>query len=208
MLSWDDTLKTVTVDLTRPNSSAYGLAVTTTAEGSHTHSFQYTKATGLGDETWTTGTTAQNTDSSVTKHTHGYKKQKLTTETTTAETKSSTTHTHNVTIPAAYLVDSASVKISGIDHTHTIDVSHNHDLIYGIYEGASPTDVAIYYDNGNGYDSGESLGTFTEITDKVLVGDNVQKFTGSGWKAIKFTSSTLGRLRVQMMIELRVDTTE
>ena len=105
-------------------------------------------------------------------------------------------------------VTAEAIKIPSLDHTHDIDVSHGHDLVYGIHEGTSPTDVKIYYDNGDGYDSGESLGTFTEITDKVLVGSNVQKFTGSGWKSIKFTSSTLGRLRVQMMIELRVDTTE
>ncbi len=204
LITWTSTFNTVAVELTRPLN--YEQTLTTTSEGSHTHSVQYTKATGLGDETWATGTTEQNTDGSVKRHTHSYTKQKLTTETTTATTKSGTAHTHNVTVP--YLVESASIKIGNIDHTHTIDVSHNHDLVYGIYEGTSPTSVTVYYDNGSGYGSGESLGTFTEITDKVLVGGNVQKFTGSGWKGIKFTSSTLGRLRVQLMIELRVDTTE
>ena len=173
-------------------------SLTTEGSGSHTHS--YTKATGI--------TVSNNSYTGSSEgHTHTYTMPSGL-STSSASTFPSRNHSHSYTIPAGLVTDvEVGGKLSDIDHTHLLDISHSHKLDYGIYEGASPTDVKIYYDNGNGYGSGEWLGTFTEITDKVLAGDNVQKFTGSGWKAIKFTSSTLGRLRVQMMIELRVDTT-
>lgn len=176
-LSWLSSLDSISVSLAKTYYSQY-LEKSLTTSQNGSHSHTYTKATG--------------------------------TTTSTENTNSTGAHTHTYTIPSGLLTDvsAKNIKLSEMSHTHDIDISHGHNLVYGIHEGTFPTDVKIYYDNGDGYDSGETLGTFTKITDKVLYnGDNIQKFTGTGWKAIKFTSSTLGRLRVQLMVELRVDTT-
>ena len=93
---------------------------------------------------------------------------------------------------------------SNFSHTHNLNVSHGHDLSFGIYEGSYPTNVKLYIDNGAGYNnsaielgSGEILATDLKITGY---------FSGNGWKKIKFTSSTLGRLTVQLIAELLVTT--
>lgn len=202
-IAWTEQRTTISLDISRP---VLGTDITSSSEGEHTHT--YDKVTGLSDEKWATGETGNNSDyGTAGVHTHEFKKQVLDISTSGNYTGKDGSHSHKVTIPASALVSGVSLTLGDINHTHSFDASHSHDLVYGIHEGTSPTDVKIYYDNGDGYDSGETLGTFTEITDKVLVGPNVQKFTGTGWKGIKFTSSTLGRLRVQIMVELRVDTT-
>lgn len=189
----------------------------TNTEYAHSHSYDsvsisndYTGSSNGHTHSYSKPTISQKNTGTGGQHSHTYTKATGLETDSYATTGSTGSHSHTYTIPAGLLTDvtAEAIKIPSLDHTHDIDVSHGHELVYGIHEGTSPTDVKIYYDNGDGYDSGESLGTFTKITDKVLVGSNVQKFTGSGWKSIKFTSSTLGRLRVQMMIELRVDTTE
>lgn len=193
--------------------------LTTESSGGHTHS--YTKAEGVKVET------AQTTTVSTHQHYYPYgaswSERKLTEasgehyhsytkptglSTSTDQTTSNGSHTHSYKIPAGLLTD---VSASGTlpDHTHSIDVSHSHNLVYGIHEGATPTDVNLYCDKGSGYGSAISLGTFDKKTDLDITSyfkDSDTPSNETGWKAIKFTSSTLGRLRVQLMLELKVST--
>ena len=198
--------QSVSVELTTSYYSDTDKELDTKSAGEHSHG--YTKAKGLELQLSAGGKTEDFSSTTVGNHKHSYCLQELKTENGTTDDAGS--HTHTYTIPSSLVtkVEAKDISYSSFDHEHKLDINHNHALQYGIYESTWPSDVKIYYNNGDEYDSGESLGTFTEITDKVLVGSNVQKFTGSGWKSIKFTSNTLGRLRVQMMIELRVDTTE
>ncbi len=194
---------------TEKYNSGISKDLTTGSNGSHTHS--YTKPTGLKMPFTTNGTTEQNSYSSSgpAQHTHKYLYPNgVTTENGT--TGSDGSHAHSYTIPSGLLTGvSVSGTLAGIDHTHSIDVSHGHSLSFGIYEGATPTNVNLYCDKGSGYGNAISLGTFDKMTDYDITSyfkDNDTPSNETGWKAIKFTSSTLGRLRVQLMLELKVST--
>ena len=67
-----------------------------------------------------------------------------------------------------------------------------------------PSDVKLFIDNGNGYaTTGIDLGS-----NEILASDYdiTSYLSGYGWKKIKFTSATLGRLTVQLIAELLVTT--
>ncbi len=194
----------VSIELT-PTYYNYGISKTFDTGNAGKHSHEYTKATGLELEYWERGTTGDRSYSATLEsHTHSYKLQSLKTE--TASTKETDNHSHTYTIPGGLLtgVSAEDISYSSFDHKHKLDINHNHELEYGIHEGSSPTSVNMYCDNGSGYGSAISLGSFSSVTDK----DITSQFSGTGWKTLKFTSSSLGRLRVQLMLELRVSTTE
>lgn len=122
------------------------------------------------------------------------------------DTNTSSDGSHSHKLPELVTDVSGTVDTTGsnFSHTHNLNVSHGHDLSFGIYEGSYPTNVKLYIDNGAGYNnsaielgSGEILATDLKITGY---------FSGNGWKKIKFTSSTLGRLTVQLIAELLVTT--
>ena len=205
-----NTAISLSVSTTKYNN---GLAdsMNTSSSGGHAHS--YSKPSGLSTPYLTNGTTEQNSYSSSgpAQHTHKYVYPNGIT-TTSDNTSSGGAHTHSYTIPAGLLTGvTVSGKLSGIDHSHKLDISHGHDLVYGIYEGPYPSDITFSCDKtGDGtYGDSVSLGTIKTVTDLDItsyIKDYDTPSKNVGWKAIKFTSSTLGRLRVQLMLELKVST--
>lgn len=101
-------------------------------------------------------------------------------------------HTHNFTDPAIRLTDKG--------HTHDIDLTHTHDIALGIIEGTSPAGMtlAISNDGGVSYQSAGSIGNTTR--------DKEVNITTSGWKSIRITSTQNGRVQVQVMVKIRIDT--
>lgn len=98
---------------------------------------------------------------------------------------------------------SGTFAVNNLTHYHNVDISHEHDLVFGIYEGTRPANVTCYIDNGSGYGTGISLGSAEALaTDLNLT----SYLSGTGWKKIKFTSSRLGRITVQLIAELLVTT--
>ena len=183
---------------------AYTSISTGTSEGEHSHKYK-----GV------TGVTTQTADTGISNsHKHSYTKVTGVTLETSANSSTSKDgqHQHTLTLPT-YLVKGVKVtgKGSDIDHTHEVDYSHGHDLVFGIYEGPYPSDITFSCDKtGDGtYGDSVSLGTIKTVTDLDItsyIKDYDTPSKNVGWKAIKFTSSTLGRLRVQLMLELKVST--
>lgn len=94
-------------------------------------------------------------------------------------------------------------QIENTSHTHMVDISHKHNLEFGIYEGTSPAGVMLYINNGSGYGSGINLGSSEALATNM---DISQYLSGTGWKKLKFTSTRLGRITVQLIAELLVNT--
>ena len=205
-LSWESSQQKVSIDLTKTYYN-YGVdkELSTTSASGHTHS--YTKPTGLKSSY---GTSATVTTSKANDHTHTVKIYD-TINSESGATGSAGEHSHKYTMSGSLLtnVKAGDISLSSLGHTHTMDITHTHEFVFGIYEGTTPTDVNLYCDKGGGYGSAIQLGTFEKLTDYDITSyfkDNDTPSNETGWKAIKFTSSTLGRLRVQLMLELKVST--
>lgn len=186
------------VDVTKTND------LTQTGEnGSHYHEYQKISGVGglFGEGEHKHSTSTDSLGNIVVgeggKHTHTF---------STENTKTTSVDNHTHSLPS--LVTDVSVTVdttkSNFSHTHDLDVSHAHDLTFGIYEGTYPTDVKLFIDNGSGYGSspielgsGEMLATDLDIS---------EYFSENGWKKMKFTSTTLGRLTVQLIAELYINT--
>ena len=201
-IAWDETNRKLSLSVKTSTVGSVSNELTTSSSGKHSH--KYIGVTGIETQTAYTGTASS--------HYHSYTAVKQLKYETFANSSTTETgaHTHTVDLPSNLLTGvEVSGTLAGISHTHSIDVSHGHDLIFGIYEGATPTDVNLYCDKGSGYGSAIPLGTFEKLTDYDITSyfkDNDTPSNETGWKAIKFTSSTLGRLRVQLMLELKVST--
>lgn len=91
--------------------------------------------------------------------------------------------------------------ISGGSHTHTFSMNHDHSFVFGIFEGTIPESVSLYCDNGSGYGSAISLGSSAILASELDLSDY---FTGTGWKRMKFTSSKLGRIVAQLILQVDI----
>lgn len=86
----------------------------------------------------------------------------------------------------------------------TTDISHSHALVFGIYESTVPSGVELYCSN-----DGSTYGSAVSQADTGANNSNLDitaNFSGTGWKKIKFTSTRLGRIQAQLIIELLVTT--
>ena len=106
------------------------------------------------------------------------------------DTTSAGKHHHDISIPS----------ISITSHHHTVDINHSHSIDLGIIEGTSPSGMTLSISNNGGasYQSAGSIGS--TIRDKEV------NITSSGWKSIRITSTQNGRVQVQVMVKIRIDT--
>lgn len=115
-------------------------------------------------------------------------------------------HQHSITLPTSLVtgVSISSGTLLDLNHNHPVNYSHNHSLNYGIYEGTKCAGVNLYVDDGSGYGSAiSSLGSDDNLASNLSIGDY---FSGTGWKKIKFSSTQLGRIQAQLIVELLVTT--
>lgn len=84
------------------------------------------------------------------------------------------------------------------NHSHEIDSTHGHDLELGIIEGSLPSNVTFAINNGDGF-----------LIENVIADKDEKNInlTPNGFKSIRFKSSSLGRLQVQLILKMRIDTT-
>jgi hypothetical protein len=80
-------------------------------------------------------------------------------------------------------------------------MNHGHNLIFGIFEGTIPASVNLYCDNGAGYGSAISLGSNEILASELNLSSY---FSGTGWKRMKFTSSRLGRIVAQLILQVDI----
>ena len=93
------------------------------------------------------------------------------------------------------------VSITLAPHTHVINgYAHSHNIEMGIIEDTSPSGMtlAVSNDGGASYQSAGSIGNTTR--------DKEVNITTSGWKSIRITSTQNGRVQVQVMVKIRIDT--
>lgn len=110
-------------------------------------------------------------------------------------TSSDGSHSH--ALPTS-LVTGVSATLNGYDHTHDIDVSHGHDIVLGIIEGTKPSNMKLLWSEGDYTNqiSVQNGGLYT-------IDINSKK---GGWKNIELSSDSLGRVQIQVICKLRIDT--
>lgn len=85
-----------------------------------------------------------------------------------------------------------------MSHTHTVDLpNHTHDVVFGIFEENNSPSLTVNTDNGSGY------GTPIGYSADQLNIDLTSRFSGSGWKKIKFSASA--RCRISYVLECKLD---
>lgn len=130
-------------------------------------------------------------------------------------------HKHNVAVSAStagttvkYLSGgfkadlTASGTVSSVSAVNT--ASHLHSLSFALAESTTPLVVKAYYHNGSSYDAGETLATAPDATTPWTIKteyDITGKYSGTGHKKLKFTSSRLGCISYQLMMELEMSPT-
>lgn len=187
----------IKLDLTVTKTNYY--VDTVESSGSHHHSYTTVSGVGgyFGDGEHTHTVNNGVAQSSGSSHIHNVTTEAL-------DTTDDGSHSHY--LPSLVKDVSGTVDTSGsnFSHTHDLDVSHGHDLTFGIYEGTYPRDVKLFIDNGVGYSSSPiELGSSEMLATNL---DISEYFSETGWKKMKFTSTTLGRLTVQLMAELYINT--
>jgi hypothetical protein len=81
--------------------------------------------------------------------------------------------------------------------------NHTHDLIYGIYESTSPTNVRVRVDNGNGWGAWYTLGSGTTLASELdFQTIAALKINGTGWKRMEFSSASLGRINANLIVKV------
>jgi hypothetical protein len=83
-------------------------------------------------------------------------------------------------------------------HTHDVTIpNHTHGIDFGIFEESNSPSITVNTDNGTGY------GTPLAYTGDQLNIDLTSRFSGAGWKKLKFTSSA--RCRIAFVLECKLD---
>ena len=189
------------------------------SDGTHSH-------TASGSSSWSASTiTSDNPDygSTVANHTHkvrfaisgdgAHSHSKI--DYTDTDTDTVLSHSHflngnqvvtDVNFGSGVATASKSITLTNnqIDHKHNVDISHEHSLTFGIYESTKPAGVELFCSN-NGSTYGSAISGASATADNSNF-DITQQFSGTGWKSIKFTSTQLGRIQAQLIIELLVTT--
>lgn len=89
----------------------------------------------------------------------------------------------------------------GMEHTHQIS-AHTHDMVYGIFEGPTPTSLTVTVD-GNAISGLGTSGTDVDII-PYLAKDGEGKVTRGSWHEIKITPNNLGRVVANVVTQLFV----
>ncbi|MFB0845773.1 phage tail protein [Paenibacillus oleatilyticus] len=106
-------------------------------------------------------------------------------------------HEHNVTIPN----HSHDVTIPAHSHSVTIP-EHTHDMVYGIFEGPTPTSVSIHIDGNLIPVNSTNANNINIIPYLSKSGDG--KVTRGTWHEIKITPNSLGRVTANVVTQLFV----
>ena len=124
----------------------------------------------------------------------------LTHHTVPAHTHLAPAHTHTVSIAShTHTVSNHSHNVTIGDHIHTIS-PHSHNINFGIYEENRHPTTTLYVSRDNGATYPYRIGSYSENQELIEI---TQYVDSPGGKMLKFESTDLGRLSVQ--IEIKVD---
>lgn len=102
-------------------------------------------------------------------------------------------HSHSVSVSS---VDNHTHLIELQNHSHTINIDHTHDVIYGIYEGTTASGVKVKVDGVERLNNG-GAGYSTDQNSL----DLTTWITTAGWHTVELTSSQLGRINASLYIK-------
>jgi len=168
--------------------------IETGESGDHSHS--YTHAGGYGsNHTSTDGSHSHSVhtsyyDDNISIDSAGAHSHTFSVSMTNGSTGSSGSHTHYINAP----INTASL-VGDFSHSHIVDISHSHDIVFGIFEGEEPTNMTVAINNN----TSESISP--EEKKEITV-------TETGWNTATITSTTMGRVAVHIIAEVRIDTTQ
>ena len=122
------------------------------------------------------------------------------THSVSAHTHLAPAHTHTVSIAShTHTVSNHSHNVTIGDHIHTIS-PHSHNINFGIYEENRHPTTTLYVSRDNGATYPYRIGSYSENQELIEI---TQYVDSPGGKMLKFESTDLGRLSVQ--IEIKVD---
>lgn len=98
-------------------------------------------------------------------------------------------HSHSVNLP-----------IPSDSHSHEISVSHSHSLELGITESGQASGMSASISDDGGASYGQEIDIGSGVNNKLI------QITSYGWKQIRISSSGLGRIQVQVIAKMRIDT--
>jgi phage minor structural protein len=113
-------------------------------------------------------------------------------------------HTHTVTVPAhthSFDVPNHSHNVTIPNHSHDLTLpDHTHEILYGIFEGETPTSVTVKVD-GNTI---PSLGLNENDIDIIpyLSKDSEGKINRGTWHEVEITPNSLGRITANIATQL------
>lgn len=122
----------------------------------------------------------------------------------TGSTDTDGAHTHSQQYTA---VNTTTGSGGGSTETSSNQDAHSHDIIYGIYESTTPAVVNLYIDNGAGYGSAIALASAPDTTTPYELAEELDitaHITTAGWKKLKFTSSRLGAIDIQLICKVDI----
>ena len=206
---------------TESASHSHTVSGNTAASGGHTHSVDLTTAQDAHSHTGSSiGAVSDHAHTiTVGSHTHSHNVTGFTTTSPThgghVSEVSYAGHTHGIPEAGAHThefvyVDTEVGSVTGTTSitvdTTSVSETHTHNLIYNIALDTTPANVRLYCDNGSGYDAGQNLASAPDnnAQEYVLATelDLTNRFSGTGWKRIKFTSSRRGRIVWQLITKL------
>lgn len=113
-------------------------------------------------------------------------------------------HTHSITIPSHshdVTIPNHSHNVTIPNHTHQLELpDHTHEILYGIYEGETPTAVTVEVD-GNII---PSLGTDETDIDIIpyLSKDSEGRIERGSWHEVTITPNSMGRINANIATQL------
>ncbi len=204
-----------------PDKHSHGIGgFSGAAPQGHTHSYNEPSSTNsTGSHSHSVTTTSSSTESAGS-HSHTYDKaSSISTDgahthginTSAGTTGSGGSHSHTYD----KLSTISSTGFGDTDHSHEVNLSHSHSLVFGIFEDTTPASVRLYTDNGSGWvDRGLLAGAPDSTTDYILTSDkdltsyfadgSGNPINGTGWKRIRFTSSRRGRINYKLLFHIDV----
>jgi|LSQX01.1.fsa_nt_gb hypothetical protein len=177
----------------------------------HAHSFSGSDS----DSVSISGTTGSSSQSYVYNLSQGLHEHEITTTSTTTGSGGPTSHyvimnppngTHTHAVPLSLPLGTTESGGAQIQTSTSVD-SHTHNLIYGIFDdtGANglPKGVDLWFSNSENR-------SYTKVADLSEPGTGVNEFqlcqgtalpvSGTGWKWVKFTTTTKGRISAHIVI--------
>ena len=168
--------------------SVLGRNINTGEAGGHTHSYKY--PTVSYTENGKANIQKNGTDSySDSGHNHGIRLSDA-----SGTTGTNQSHKHSVNIPTYEFIQTGDFS-----HEHKVDITHSHRLELGIEEDSIASGMTISIDEGQGFGPSSAISSGEER--------NIS-LSPAGWKDIKITSTSLGRVQVQVIVKMRIDTTQ